>query len=322
MLTREWCRRNIKYLRFILNTLGESFKSIWPLMIVWFLFMLIFGLLSMNLLGSMFKFIKTDWPRYNYDSFLPGPLGQGAFLTVFQTITVENWQVMLYNSATAGGQQGMLVHHGALVLLPIIVVLFGNYIVMNLFISILLQGFAGGVDDFLIDAAPARPDLALHPATPLPRHKRMLHVFSRILGRDVVHVAAAEEHRGRDAAHDLQERERKRESEIARCEAAVKIQTRQRGVRDRGRVQRENSLGVLPGQLRLLRPATAGLAAALERKETGARPASADLAQVAAAPATAGIAASTSFNTSFASCCCLLLALLLPCRSCRRTRKK
>ena len=45
------------------------------------------------------RFEKTDAPRSNFDYFLPGKLGQGAFLTIFQIISTENWNMVLYLSA-------------------------------------------------------------------------------------------------------------------------------------------------------------------------------------------------------------------------------
>jgi hypothetical protein len=189
-LARSW-----SYMRSVLRTLRVSVVSLWPLMFVWLLFMYIFGLLGLQFLGGKFRFVKTDAPRSNFDSFFPTQLGQGAFVTVFQIISTENWNMVLYNAATAGGRENMERGGVIAVILPICVVFFGNYIIMNLFISILLQGFAEGEDEDLDDDAAAaasedKTDKA-HKASAEAQHVRMLRAFSRLLGRDVSAVAAA-----------------------------------------------------------------------------------------------------------------------------------
>ena len=79
----------------ILGTLKIAFVSLWPLGLVLVLFMYIFALLGTQFLGGTFRFEKTDAPRSNFDYFLPGQLGQGAFLTIFQIISTENWNMVL-----------------------------------------------------------------------------------------------------------------------------------------------------------------------------------------------------------------------------------
>jgi hypothetical protein len=54
-----------------------------------FLFVFIYSLLGMNTFGGRFNF-KDGLPRGNYDRF---PI---AFITVFQVLTMENWQLVLF----------------------------------------------------------------------------------------------------------------------------------------------------------------------------------------------------------------------------------
>ena len=127
-------------MRKILNTLGIALGNLKALTIVWAMFMYIFALLCMQMFGGKFKTTKTADPRSNFDSFGPSNVGHGAFLIVFQIITTENWNTILYNTmqvGSFGGGGGT----PAYALFTIVIVLFGNYIIMNLFISILLQGF-------------------------------------------------------------------------------------------------------------------------------------------------------------------------------------
>lgn len=181
-LLRSW-----KHMRTTIHTLKLSMVSIRPLVIVWFLFMYIAGLLFMQVFGGQFRFVKTDAPRSNFDFFYPSDLGPGALLTIFQMISGENWNVVMYNTATQGGWESMQNNVGThyipfVVLLPLFVVLFGNYIIMNLFISILLEGFgddenevAQGDDESTdIDGPQSKESM--------PRMRR---AFTKLLGRDL-----------------------------------------------------------------------------------------------------------------------------------------
>lgn len=133
-LARSW-----ESMRKILNTLGVAVHSLGPLTIVWIMFMYIFGLLCMQLFGGRFRVLKADFPRSNFDSFLPSAAGHGAFVVIFQIITTENWINVMYSCIVSAGNGvwGWLAG-----LVTICIVMFGNYMIMNLFISILLEGFA------------------------------------------------------------------------------------------------------------------------------------------------------------------------------------
>lgn len=86
----------------------------------------------MNHFANKFKFVKTENPRTNFDFLLPSVTGHGAFMTVFQIITTENWTTIMYNCITACGPW-----EGGL--LPIIIVFIGYYCILNLFVAILLS---------------------------------------------------------------------------------------------------------------------------------------------------------------------------------------
>jgi hypothetical protein len=181
-LVRSW-----KHMRTTIHTLKLSMVSIQPLVIVWFLFMYIAGLLFMQSFGGQFRFVKTDAPRANFDFFYPSDLGPGALLTIFQMISGENWHVVMYNTATYGGWETMRNNAGAhyipiLVLFPLFVVLFGNYIIMNLFISILLEGF-GDDEDEVAQKDEENTDVdGQQPKESMPRTRR---AFTKLLGRDL-----------------------------------------------------------------------------------------------------------------------------------------
>lgn len=83
----------------------------------------------MQLFGGKFIFKEPNYVRANFDSFMH------AFITCFQIITMENWQEILilgYRSDVL-----TIVVVGYLIMWIFI----GNYIFLNLFLAILLDGF-------------------------------------------------------------------------------------------------------------------------------------------------------------------------------------
>ena len=100
-VTRYWTD-----LRSLAAALLNSLKSIISLLFLLFLFLLIFALLGMQLFGGHFVFAEQV-PRVNFDSFLT------ALLAVFQMLTGEDWNVIMYNAINALGgaknYRGMIV---------------------------------------------------------------------------------------------------------------------------------------------------------------------------------------------------------------------
>lgn len=121
----------------MLATLGSALKDQWMVVFIFVLFLYIFALIGMIFFTNQFKLVKTEYPRSNFDTFFPSPMGQGALMTVFQIITGENWTAVMYDCIKAGMRLGTI--GWILGLFPVIIVFVGNYIVINLFISILLS---------------------------------------------------------------------------------------------------------------------------------------------------------------------------------------
>ena len=71
---------------------------------------------------------ESDQPRHHFDDFF------WAFITIFQVLTGENWNEVMYD--------GMRTKGNAACLYFILLVVIGNYIVLNLFLAILLDNFA------------------------------------------------------------------------------------------------------------------------------------------------------------------------------------
>ncbi|XP_072765463.1 voltage-dependent calcium channel type A subunit alpha-1 isoform X2 [Anoplolepis gracilipes] len=121
-VTKYW-----KSLRNLVISLLSSMRSIISLLFLLFLFILIFALLGMQLFGGQFNFDKGT-PPTNFNTF---PI---ALLTVFQILTGEDWNEVMYQGIES---QGM-----AYSLYFIVLVLFGNYTLLNVFLAIAVDNLA------------------------------------------------------------------------------------------------------------------------------------------------------------------------------------
>ncbi|KAG4066501.1 hypothetical protein HA402_007137 [Bradysia odoriphaga] len=120
-------------LRNLVISLLNSMKSIISLLLLLFLFIFIFGLLGMQLFGGKFNF-PDKRPDAHFDTFTP------ALLTVFQILTGEDWNEVMYNGIRSHGGVGGI---GMLYSLYfIILTLFGNYTLLNVFLAIAVDNLA------------------------------------------------------------------------------------------------------------------------------------------------------------------------------------
>ncbi|CAH1183785.1 unnamed protein product [Phaedon cochleariae] len=120
-------------LRNLVISLLNSMRSIISLLFLLFLFILIFALLGMQLFGGQFNF-EGGTPNANFNRF---PI---ALLTVFQILTGEDWnEVMYYGINALGGpnNNGMIYS-----LYFIVLMLFGNYTLLNVFLAIAVDNLA------------------------------------------------------------------------------------------------------------------------------------------------------------------------------------
>uniref|UniRef100_A0ACB8EZY1 Voltage-dependent N-type calcium channel subunit alpha-1B n=1 Tax=Sphaerodactylus townsendi TaxID=933632 RepID=A0ACB8EZY1_9SAUR len=93
-------------------------KSIISLLFLLFLFIVVFALLGMQLFGGQFHF-NDETPTTNFDTF------PTAILTVFQILTGEDWNAVMYQGIESQGG----VHSGMFSSIYFIVLtLFGNCI--------------------------------------------------------------------------------------------------------------------------------------------------------------------------------------------------
>ena len=123
-----------KSMQTIIQVMVKSYKSFIYITILMFLFIYIFSLLGMSLFGNQFNY-EDGIPRANYDAF------GAAFITVFQVMTMENWQTVLYSSMRGNVNKFMI---GGFYVGWIFI---GNLILLNLFLSILLDSFLSEDDE-------------------------------------------------------------------------------------------------------------------------------------------------------------------------------
>ena len=120
--------RYMSSLNHIIGALGHSISNLLYLFLIIMLFQLIFTLLGMQVFGGAFNF-PQGLPYGNYDTF------HWAFVTTFQILSTENWNDELTSSLRSNAGP-------ASCLLLIVWLILGNYILLNLFLAILVDGFS------------------------------------------------------------------------------------------------------------------------------------------------------------------------------------
>ncbi|CAM4731866.1 unnamed protein product [Leuciscus chuanchicus] len=126
-VTKYWAS-----LRNLVVSLLSSMKSIISLLFLLFLFIVVFALLGMQLFGGQFNFVQGT-PPTNFDTF------PAAIMTVFQILTGEDWNVVMYDGIESQGgvDKGMIFS-----VFFIILTLFGNYTLLNVFLAIAVDNLA------------------------------------------------------------------------------------------------------------------------------------------------------------------------------------
>ncbi|XP_028408443.1 voltage-dependent R-type calcium channel subunit alpha-1E-like [Dendronephthya gigantea] len=128
--TRYWSS-----LRNLITSLLGSIKSILSLLFLLFLFIVIFALLGMQLFGAQFKKVRDENPRTNFDDFW------NAMLSVFQILTGEDWNAVMYDGVVASGGPHSVVGLASSLYFVLLVIL-GNYTLLNVFLAIAVDNLA------------------------------------------------------------------------------------------------------------------------------------------------------------------------------------
>ncbi|XP_077426004.1 voltage-dependent T-type calcium channel subunit alpha-1I isoform X6 [Vanacampus margaritifer] len=129
--------RVLKLVRFMpalrrqLVVLMKTMDNVATFCMLLMLFIFIFSILGMHIFGCKFS-LKTEQgdtvpDRKNFDSLL------WAIVTVFQILTQEDWNVVLYNGMAATSPLAALYF--------VALMTFGNYVLFNLLVAILVEGF-------------------------------------------------------------------------------------------------------------------------------------------------------------------------------------
>ncbi|MEE6515745.1 hypothetical protein FKM82_024782 [Ascaphus truei] len=128
--------RVLKLVRFMpalqrqLVVLMKTMDNVATFCMLLMLFIFIFSILGMHLFGCKFASEKdgdTYPDRKNFDSLL------WATVTVFQILTQEDWNKVLYNGMASTSSWAALYF--------IALMTFGNYVLFNLLVAILVEGF-------------------------------------------------------------------------------------------------------------------------------------------------------------------------------------
>ncbi|XP_028629633.1 voltage-dependent L-type calcium channel subunit alpha-1S isoform X1 [Grammomys surdaster] len=118
----------------LVASLLNSIRSIASLLLLLFLFIIIFALLGMQLFGGRYDFEDTEVRRSNFDNF------PQALISVFQVLTGEDWNSVMYNGIMAYGGPS---YPGILVCIYFIILFVcGNYILLNVFLAIAVDNLA------------------------------------------------------------------------------------------------------------------------------------------------------------------------------------
>lgn len=129
--------RALDFMQVIIHVVSNSLSSFTYIALLLVLFIFIYSLLGMQVFAGELQSDKLGF-RQNFDSF-----GR-AFLTVFQVLTLENWNDILTLTLNS--------HVNKLITVCYLVswIFIGNYVFLNLFLAILLDGFTEeGIDDVL-----------------------------------------------------------------------------------------------------------------------------------------------------------------------------
>uniref|UniRef100_A0A8C6PJF4 Voltage-dependent T-type calcium channel subunit alpha n=1 Tax=Nothobranchius furzeri TaxID=105023 RepID=A0A8C6PJF4_NOTFU len=172
--------RVLKLVRFMpalqrqLVVLMKTMDNVATFCMLLMLFIFIFSILGMHLFGCKFGSERdgdTLPDRKNFDSLL------WAIVTVFQILTQEDWNKVLYN--------GMASTSPVAALYFIALMTFGNYVLFNLLVAILVEGFqaegdasktgseVGSVTRSMEDVNGSRKDLSPSAVVPVNGHVEM-----------------------------------------------------------------------------------------------------------------------------------------------------
>ncbi|ETL93484.1 hypothetical protein L917_08354 [Phytophthora nicotianae] len=134
--------RNWKSLRQLLEMVGRALASIANFGVLLLIFIYVLALVGMQFFGNTMRFDSNGYPTiYNINDYWSGTVPRLHFdtflwssITVFKIITTDNWNEDMYNVIRSNGMFAGLY--------TILLIVFGNFIMMNLFLALLLDKFS------------------------------------------------------------------------------------------------------------------------------------------------------------------------------------
>uniref|UniRef100_A0A4X2MC37 Voltage-dependent P/Q-type calcium channel subunit alpha n=1 Tax=Vombatus ursinus TaxID=29139 RepID=A0A4X2MC37_VOMUR len=160
-VTKYWAS-----LRNLVVSLLNSMKSIISLLFLLFLFIVVFALLGMQLFGGQFNF-DDGTPPTNFDTF------PAAIMTVFQILTGEDWNEVMYDGIKSqGGVKGGMVFS----IYFIVLTLFGNYTLLNVFLAIAVDNLANAQELTKVEADEQEEEEAANQKLALQKAKEVAEV--------------------------------------------------------------------------------------------------------------------------------------------------
>ncbi|CEG50199.1 voltage-gated ion channel superfamily [Plasmopara halstedii] len=135
-LARDW-----KSLRELLEMIFRAVASITNFGVLLFLFIYIYALIGVQFFGNTMRFDNEGYSTpFNLDEFWDGTVPRNNFdtllwaaVTVFQIITGENWNGIMYFAILGNGMLSCIYF--------ISLVILGDFVLMNLFLALLLDNF-------------------------------------------------------------------------------------------------------------------------------------------------------------------------------------
>ncbi|CAE7641017.1 unnamed protein product [Symbiodinium pilosum] len=137
-------------MKILLSAGVKTLMSMGDFVALLFLILCVFALMAQSFFGGTFMFDPEDGslvaqqdyrarcpmgpgdkpvcvPRAHFDTFL------WSFITIFQILTGENWNTVMYDGMRATGWMALWFF--------LLVVIFGNFVILNLFLAILMSNF-------------------------------------------------------------------------------------------------------------------------------------------------------------------------------------
>ena len=109
----------------LISIISSSITEFLYLFCLILLFIVIFSLLGMEIFALNFEFPEGR-PRSHFDKF------HNAFITIFQVLSLENWDSVLISALRYNPVSSIFL---------IVWIIIGNFVLLNVFLAILLQGF-------------------------------------------------------------------------------------------------------------------------------------------------------------------------------------